>query len=104
VTLLSVLTYPPRINLLGASGVVYLMAAFWLTMYICIERRYSLGRRFIRAGGLVLIALIPTGYSPGISYRTHTIGFGVGVIAALVYFFFNRDRFRRAELIETDWE
>jgi rhomboid protease GluP len=104
VTFLSIITYPPQINLLGASGVVYLMAAFWLTMYVCIERRFSVSRRFLRAAGLVLIALIPTAYRPDTSYRTHVIGFSLGVIAALLYFFFNKKRFRRAEVIESDWE
>lgn len=104
VTFLSIMTYPPQINLLGASGVVYLMAAFWLTMYVCIERRFSISRRFLRAGGLVLIALVPTAYRPDTSYRTHAIGFSVGIIAALLYFFFNKNRFRQTEVVETDWE
>jgi len=104
VTFLSIMTYPPEVRLLGASGVVYLMASFWLTMYVCIERRFSVSRRFLRAGGLVLIALIPTEYTPGTSHRTHLIGFTVGVIAALLYFFFHKNRFRRSEVVETDWE
>ena len=45
VTGLALVTYPPRTYLLGASGVVYLMAGFWLTMYLGIERRLSPGKR-----------------------------------------------------------
>jgi rhomboid protease GluP len=104
VTLISLATYPANTNLLGASGVVYYMAAFWLTLYVGLERRFSVGKRFLRATGFLLIVLIPTGFSPGISYRTHAIGLGVGVVVAAVYFFFNRDRFRRAEEIEIEWE
>jgi rhomboid protease GluP len=104
VTLISLITYPPRTFLLGASGVIYFMAAFWLTLYIFLERRFTFGRRFLRAAGFVLIVLFPTSFSPETSYRAHTIGFGVGVAVAIFYFFMNKDRFRREEVVETDWE
>ncbi len=104
VTFIALLTYPPQTILLGASGVVYLMAAFWLTLYVCLERRFSVGKRLFRATGFILIVLVPTSFSPEISYRTHAIGFGVGVIVAVLYFFPNRDRFRREEKLEVEWE
>ncbi|MEJ2111375.1 MAG: rhomboid family intramembrane serine protease [Acidobacteriota bacterium] len=103
VTFLALLTYPPQTYLVGASGVVYLMAAFWLTMYVCLERRFSIGKRFLRAMGFLLIVLIPTGYTPEISYRTHAIGFGFGIVTAAIYFYFNKDRFRYAEVVEIDF-
>ena len=102
VTLIAVMTYPPHTNLLGASGLIYLMAAFWLTLYICLERRFSVGKRIIRAIGFLIIVLIPTSYDPQTSYRTHAIGFGVGVIIAALYFLANKDRLRRAEEVEID--
>jgi len=104
VTLMALTTYPPQTNLLGASGVVYLMAAFWLTLYVCLERRYSVGMRIVRAMGFLLIVLIPTSYSPQTSYRTHAIGFGVGVLVAALYFLANKDRFRFAEEVEINWD
>jgi rhomboid protease GluP len=104
VTFLSVITYPPQVYLIGASGVVYLMAGFWIMLYICLERRFSLAMRFIRAIGFSLIVLIPTEYNPTTSYRTHFIGLGVGVIVATVYFLANKTRFRELEIVETDWE
>ena len=84
--------------------VVYLMAGFWIMLYICLERRYSLAMRCIRAIGFSLIVLIPTGYNQSTSYRTHAIGFGVGVVAAIVYFLARKARFRASEVVETDWE
>lgn len=102
ITLISMATYPPHTNLIGASGVIYFMAAFWLTLYVCLERRHSAGKRILRATGFILIILIPTSYNPETSYRTHAIGFGVGVIVAAIYFMANRARFRRAEVIEMD--
>ena len=101
-TAISLATYPPNTNLLGASGIVYFMAAFWLTLYVCLERRFSIGKRLLRASGFLVIVLIPTSFSPEISYRTHTIGIGVGIFAALPYFFINRERFRQAEEIRID--
>lgn len=104
VTTISLATYPPNTNLLGASGVVYFMAAFWLTLYVCLERRFSAGKRLLRATGFMLIFLVPTGFNPQTSYRTHAIGFCVGVIAAVLYFFPNKERFRREEEIVIDWD
>lgn len=104
VTLIALTTYPPHTHLLGASGVVYFMAAFWLTLYVCLERRYSLGKRVMRATGFLLIVLIPTSFSPEVSYRTHAIGFGTGVILGIFYFAVNRSRFRSEEEIELEWD
>ena len=104
VTLIAVMTYPPHTNLVGASGVIFLMAGFWLTLYVCLERRYSIGKRLVRAFGFFLIVLGPTTYSPQISYRTHAIGFGAGVLVAVVYFLANKDRFRFAEEVEIEWD
>jgi rhomboid protease GluP len=102
VTLIAVMTYPPHTNLLGASGVIYLMAAFWLALYVCLERRFSVGKRIVRVLGFLLIVLIPAGYDPQTSYRTHAIGFGVGIILAVLYFLANKNRLRRAEVVEID--
>lgn len=104
VTLISLATYPANVNLLGASGAVYYMAAFWLTLYVCLERRFSAGKRFLRAMGFMLIFLIPTSFDTQTSYRTHAIGFGVGVVVAAVFFLFNKDRFRHAEEIEIEFD
>ncbi len=104
VTFIALLTYPSQTFLLGASGVVYLMAAFWLTLYVFLERRFSVGKRLFRVTGFLLIVLVPTSFSPEISYRTHAIGFGFGVIIAVLYFFPNRDRFRRAEEVAVEWD
>lgn len=104
VTFIALATYPPQTSLLGASGVVYLMAGFWLTLYVCLERRFSFGKRIFRVTGFLLIVMVPTSFSPEISYRTHAIGFAVGVVVSVLYFFSNKNRFRRAEEIETEFE
>jgi rhomboid protease GluP len=103
VTGLALATYPETTRLVGASGVVYLMAGFWLTMYLVIERRYRPLKRFTRAFGFALIVLVPTVWDPTVSYRTHAIGFGVGVLFGLVFFVKRRDQLRQAEQVEWDY-
>ena len=96
-TALSLLTYPAHVRLIGASGAVYLMAAFWLGLYMALERRHAIPMRIIRATRVALVLLIPATFEPGTSHRTHAIGFGVGLLAALIYFLMNRDLLRSAE-------
>ena len=102
VTGLALTTYPDTTRLVGASGVVYLMAGFWLTMYLSIERRYRPVKRFTRAFGFALIVLVPTVWDPSVSYRTHAIGFGIGVVFGLVFFVKRRESLRQSEQFEWD--
>ena len=100
VNLLSLYTYPPNTILTGASGCVYLLAAFWLTMYVCLERRHSIAGRLMRGAGFSLVMLFPTALVPQVSYRAHAIGFAAGIIAAILYFLRRKDYFRRFEVFE----
>ena len=104
ITLVALATYPPHTFLLGSSGCVYFMAGFWLTMYVCLERRFSIGKRLLRSLGFLLIVLFPTSINPEISYRSHAIGFGVGIVVSGLYFIKRKNSLREAEIIETDWE
>ncbi len=103
VTAISLRTYPAETWLLGASGVVYLMAGFWLTLYLLVERRIPLKKRVVRAVGFGLIVLVPTAVEPAISYRTHLIGFVVGFSFALAYFTKQKDALRAKERIEYEY-
>lgn len=102
VTWFALASYPPHVQLVGASGVVYLMAGFWLSQYLFIERRLPPGKRWLRAAGFSLILLVPTVFEPNVSYRTHVLGFVVGAGCGALYFQRNKERFRRAE--RTEWE
>jgi membrane associated rhomboid family serine protease len=99
---LALATYPPLTILIGASGVVYLMAGFWLTLYLFLERRFSPAKRLLRSVGFSLVVLMPTVVEPTVSYRTHALGFGAGVILGVAYFRLNKDRLRRAERVEME--
>ena len=99
VTALSLKSYPAQTWLVGASGVVYLMAGFWLALYLMLERRVSIGKRLVRAIGFGVIVLVPTAFEAAVSYRTHLIGFLVGIGFAIAYFTKHKKRFRAAERV-----
>ena len=89
---LTLLTYPAGVSILGASGTVYLMAGFWFSSYICIERSRSIARRIVHVVGISMILLIPSAVSPQVSYSSHIIGFSLGLAAGLIYYFSHRAR------------
>ena len=100
VNYLSLLTYPPGVRLVGSSGLVYLMAGFWLTMYILVERRITLGRRLLHGLGVGLIVLMPSAFQATVSYRTHAFGLAIGIVSAMAYFLFWKPAIRAAEEVE----
>lgn len=83
---LTVALYPPQVDLVGASGMVYAMCGMWLMGYLRFEDAYSLGLRILRATGFVLIVLVPTQFVPETSYLAHTAGFLCGALYGLLPF------------------
>jgi len=100
--IIPLLTYPSEVSLLGASGLVYWMAGFWLSMYLLVERSVGLGKRVLRVVCLALLVLFPSTFQANVSYRSHAIGLGLGVVSALVYFQCNRESIRTAEVVELE--
>lgn len=97
----SLATYAPQVQLVGASGVVSWMGGAWLTLYSLINTRVSRKGRALRAIGVALMLFAPAeAFDPKISYRTHAIGFGLGVLWAFYYYFRNREKFRADEVRE----
>ncbi len=99
---LALLTYPPGAGLVGASGLVYWMAGFWLSMYVLVERSQGLGKRIMRAMVFGMVLLLPTTFQVNVSYRTHAIGFALGAVSAFAYFQRNRHSIRAAEVVEVE--
>jgi rhomboid protease GluP len=93
---------PKSTQLIGMSGVVFWLGGFWLLLYFLIDRRHSFGSRAVRAGGVALGLFMPAeAFDPSISYASHLTGFSLGLVCALIYFLFNRDKIQRAEIRET---
>jgi hypothetical protein len=78
------------------------MAGFWLSMYLLVERSVGRGKRVLRVVCLALLVLLPSTFQANVSYRTHAIGLGLGVVSALVYFQRNRESIRAAEVVELE--
>ena len=102
VNYLALLTYPSTQGLVGASGLVYWMMGFWLTMYLLVNRNLSLGQRINRVVVVALVVLLPTTFQENVSYRTHAIGLGLGVVSAFIYFQFYRESIRAKEIVTVE--
>lgn len=97
VNLVAVTTYSPNIELIGASGLVYILGGFWLTLYLFIQRQYSIINRFIRVLGIAFMIFWPSTFVATTSYRTHALGFAVGILMGAFYFYKNRTEIRSHE-------
>ena len=97
VNLLAISSYSEKVFLLGASGWVFLLGGFWLTLYFFIQRQYGWRMRIVRVVGVGLMLFFPSAFAPEVSYRTHYIGLVVGVFLGIFYFFLNRKGIRNFE-------
>lgn len=93
-------TLPQQAALIGISGVVSWMAAAWLTLFLLIDKRDRLRRRFGAALFLTLMLFVPETLRPEVSYFSHFVGYAGGVAFALLYYAFFRRRFREADVYE----
>ena len=98
INLMVIFLYPPEASVVGVSGVVYFMVAFWLVLYIGIERGLKMRQKVIRSFGLALVEFMPEKFDANISYLSHAIGFGMGIFFGLLYFFWCREKFRSKEI------
>jgi len=83
-TMITLINYDPKINLVGASGMVYGMIGLWLFFYIRFDIIHIVPIRFFRAIGFILIMLFPTTFDPVTSYFAHFTGFLTGLVTAFL--------------------
>jgi rhomboid protease GluP len=96
--------YASDTTIVGASGVVYFMAAFWLAHYLGIERRLSKIRRAMNAAAFTLVLFVPEVWRVHVSYLSHAVGFGLGALAGALVFIVNRHAIRGHEVwVEVDF-
>lgn len=99
--LLVLATMPLQTQLIGLSGVVFWMGGAWLILYFLIDRKRSLLQRFLRAMGVALVIFMPAEtFDPSVSYKSHFVGFFLGIIAGLLYFSVEKKALRNAEVKE----
>lgn len=93
-------TMPADTALVGISGVVYWMGAAWLTLFLLLDRRERLKRRFGSALFLALLLFVPETLRPEVSHLSHFLGAVAGVISACALFALRKREFRAAEIRE----
>lgn len=94
-------TMPAQVHLIGASGVVFWMGGAWLTLYFLLDRRRNLYQRLLRTLGVAILLFVPAeAFDPNISYRTHFVGFILGLVFGLIYYYLKRRQFVGAEVRE----
>ena len=98
INLIALQIYNPQIYLVGISGVIYFMAAFWMTMFVGLERQMSLYRRIMITTGVSLILFFPEVFVKNVSYLAHGLGFGMGILLGIIYFKLMREKLRSNEL------
>ncbi len=89
---ISLRTYPPDANLLGASGLLYVLFGLWLSLYFRAETHLTWSNKLLRIVGFGLVMFVPSQFQPEVSYRTHYIGLAIGLIAGAIYGLFVRQR------------
>lgn len=96
----TLLTMSMQTQLLGISGLVNWMGSLWLTLFFLIDRRSNLRKRFavLLLSSVVLFA--PQEYKTDVSYISHVIGYGLGIMTGFVYYAVHRKKFLAAEVVE----
>lgn len=88
---------PSHVGLLGASGVVYFLWGFWLSLYVFIEKTVPLSRRIMKVAAVTLFLLVPSSFDPQVSYLAHGVGFGFGIFFGLSHFLVFKKKFLKFE-------
>lgn len=83
--LLSLKTYPDEANLLGASGLLYVLFGLWLSLYFRAESHLRWTHKLMRIIGFGLMMFVPSQLQDNISYRTHYIGLALGLLSGAIY-------------------
>lgn len=93
-------TMPLQTELLGISGLVNWMGSLWFTLFYLIDQRSSLRKRFAVVLFSSLVLFAPQDYKEGVSYLSHVVGYGFGILTGLIYYFFQKDLFLAAQIKE----
>lgn len=96
--LLTIVTYRPDAHLLGASGMIYGLAALWQVLYFGFERNRKAGEKWLRCLGFTAIVLFPNTFEVTTSYEAHAFGFGLGVLEGLLVVWLSNRKGQKIEL------
>lgn len=97
-------TLPPDVALIGISGVDNWLGAVWLTLFFLIDRRQNKRRRFAVVLFVTFVLFVPDTYKPGVSYLSHFVGYVLGVLSGIIFYFLHRLQFKEVEVFENVFE
>lgn len=84
---ISLYTYSDSVRLIGASGMVYAMAAMWLVYFYVSSPGMRAKDKLMRIVAYTLVVLLPSSIEQNVSYRAHAIGFLVGAFIGAISVF-----------------
>ncbi|MGM0596137.1 MAG: rhomboid family intramembrane serine protease [Myxococcota bacterium] len=89
---ISIYSYDYQVNLLGSSGLVYVLYGMWLPLLLISKKHMKGSKKWLKIAGFSLVMFIPASFSPRTSYRTHYIGLICGLLVITVYIIFNHKK------------
>jgi rhomboid protease GluP len=98
INLIALKIYAPEVYLVGISGVIYFMAAFWMTAFVALERHMSILKRILITSAVSLILFFPEAFVKNVSYLAHGLGFGFGIFLGMIYFWLKKTELRSHEV------
>lgn len=97
-------TYSAEAQVIGASGLVYLMGGTWLALQFFIQRQHRFGGRLLRVLGVMALLFLPQEYRPNVAERVHMAGLATGLLLGTLWFFIFKTKFRAAEVWQDIYE
>ncbi|HRK08193.1 MAG TPA: rhomboid family intramembrane serine protease [Pseudobdellovibrionaceae bacterium] len=91
-------SYSGEAQVIGASGLVYLMGGTWLSLQFFIQRQFRMGGRLLRVLGVMALLFLPQEYRPHVAERVHMAGLASGLALGTIWFLVFRKKFRAAEV------
>lgn len=79
----TVAVYPPHVQLLGASGMVFGLYSLWITWYVLTPQDKPLSRRILHGAGVAVLTLAPGWARDNVSHLAHGSGFVLGILVGL---------------------
>jgi len=97
INILVLMTFDHEIGIVGISGVLYYLWGFWLSLYVKIQTHIPLARRLMKVFIVGSFLLIPEAFEVQVSHLSHFLGFVLGVLFAILYYWGNRRRIKSYE-------
>jgi rhomboid protease GluP len=86
INFLVLMTFKHEIGIVGISGVLYYLWGFWFALYIKLQSHISLTRRLMKVFIVGSFLLIPEVFEVNVSHLSHFLGFVLGILLGIFYY------------------